>query len=82
MRKPHGLSSSSSSRPRRALVARASGRGNSQALVGRSRKEAEVALEAVPRAAAVGTDMAIVQPASPLPADMVNIAWPCSGSER
>lgn len=81
MQKPHGLSSSSSSQPRRALVARASGRGNSQALVGRSRTEEEVALEAVPRAA-VRIDMAIVQPVYPRPADMVNIAWPCSGCVR
>lgn len=81
MQKPHGLSSSSSSQPRRALVARASGKGNLQAVVGRSRTEAEVALEAVP-GAAVDTDMAIVQPACPLPADMVKNASPCSGCER
>lgn len=81
MQKPHGLSSSSSSQPRRALVVRASGRGNLEAVVGRSRMEAEVALEAVPRVA-VDTDMAIVQPACLLPADMVNTAEPCSGCER
>lgn len=73
MQKPHGLSSSSSSQPRGVLVARASGRGNLQAVVGRSHMEAEEALEAVSRTA-TDTDMVIVQPACPLPADMVNTA--------
>ena len=79
MLKPHGLSSSSSSRRPRAQRARASGRGNSLAVDGRIRMVELVASEAEPRAVADTSRETAVQPPCLRPADMesTDVAWTC-----